>query len=144
MNYQEYINKNKEIQSKFLLFLDKEDDIEENYQNLIFLFTGYKIIDNQHELRSLLYLISNITNNHYRTPSFNFKIERLLEYLKESIKNNFTNQKLFDIFKRNKLILLFLIEQEIMIFDESILNQISTKKYFKRSYHHFFFQKFVH
>ena len=84
MNYKEYIDKNKEIQNELLLFLDKEDEIEENYQNLHKLITSYKIIDNEHELKSFLYLITNICNNHYQTPSFISKIERLFDSLKES------------------------------------------------------------
>ena len=121
------------------MFLDKESDVEENYKNLIDLFTNYKIIDNQYELKSLLYLISNVSNNHYQTPSFVGKIERLLQYLNEDIKKNFSNLKIFDIFHQNKLILLILIDQKIMTFDQSILKRISSEKYFKRSYHHFFF-----
>ena len=139
MFFQEFSNKNKEIQNKLLLFLDKEEDIEENFTNLIDLFTRYKILANQHELKSLLYLISNISNNHYQAPCFISKIERLLQYLKEDIKKNFSNLKIFDIFKNSKSTLLILIEQEIMNFDLSILRRISSKKYFNRSYYHFFF-----
>ena len=139
MNFKEYVDQNKEIQNKLLLFFDQEDKIEENYTSLIELFTNYKIIDNLHELKSLLYLISNISNNHYQTPKFIFKIERVLEFLKSSLKNNFTNQQIFSIFKNSKRILLILIEQKIITFDETILKKISSPKYFRKSYHQFFF-----
>ena len=95
MNYLEYLDKNKEIQKQLLLFLDKEDNIEANYKNLIELFTNYKILDNYHEFKSLLYLLSNVSNNHYQTPCFNSKIEQLLKYLKSDINKHFTNLKIF-------------------------------------------------
>ena len=57
MNYLEYLDKNKEIQKQLLLFIDNEDNIEANYKNLIELFTNYKIVDNYHELKSLLFII---------------------------------------------------------------------------------------
>ena len=41
MNFKEYVNQHKEIQNELLQFLDKEDEIEENYNNLIELFTNY-------------------------------------------------------------------------------------------------------
>ena len=97
INYKEYTNKNKEIQNKLLLFLDKQDNNVENYQNNYKLITVYKITDNRHGLRSFFNLISNFSNNHYQTLSFGNKISRFLEYLKKSIKTNFANQKLFVI-----------------------------------------------
>ena len=86
MFYQEFLSMNQEIQNKLLLFLDKEDNIEANYQNLIDLLINHKIIENTLELKSFLYLIANVSNNHHQIPGFNSKIEQLFQYLKEDIK----------------------------------------------------------
>lgn len=42
---------------------------------------------------------------------------------------NLINFKIFDIFKSNKLILLFLNEQKILIMDQFVFNRFSSQKY---------------
>ena len=83
MNFQEYSNKMKDIQSKFLEFLDNEDNIEENYENLINLIKDQE--RNQHEIKIIVNIIATVTNHHHRSPNFFDKIERLLLFLKKNI-----------------------------------------------------------
>lgn len=67
MELQEYLEKKKTIQHNLLDFLEKDDETEENYQNLIKLISDQKIPKDRQELKSFLYLISKISNNHHRT-----------------------------------------------------------------------------
>ena len=76
---QKYLDEMRRIQISILDFLDNEFDVEENFQNLNSLFDDIEIHKNLHELKSLLYLISNISNNAHRSISFINKIERILQ-----------------------------------------------------------------
>ena len=130
MSSQEYLDMMKEIQKNILNFLEEEANSEENLLKKDE-FNNFKISDNQYDFLSLLHLIPKIVNNCHRFPIFFFsKIERILQFFKEDIQKYFTNSEIFNIFKRNKRILLFLIEQQIMVIDEYIVKKITkTEKY---------------
>ena len=82
-------------------------------------------------MTSLFHLITKISNNHYRFPYFFEKIQKILLDLKDSIIKNYTNYEIFHIFKSNKRLLLFLIEEKILKIDEKIVAFISNKLSFK-------------
>ena len=111
MNSDYYFERMKIYQENLLYFLENDSNNEENFQNFIILLDDLKSKDNQQELRSLLHLIHQISNNHYRWTNFFRKIEKIMLFLKNIIQKNFTNSKIFNIFKSNKRILLFLIEE---------------------------------
>ena len=139
MNSEEYLGTMKDIQENILTFLEEKDNSEENFIILESKFIDSKIKDHLYELLSLLHLISKIGNNHHRFPNFFRKIERILLIFKEDIKKYFPNSEIFNIFKNNKRILLFLIEQQIIVFDEYIAKQITKKdKYTKAKYPQYF------
>ncbi|KAK8853809.1 hypothetical protein M9Y10_016352 [Tritrichomonas musculus] len=139
MNSQEYLDMMKDIQENILNLLEAESKTEENFHILKDKFNNTKISDSQYGLLSLLHLISKIMNNHHRFPNFFSKIERILQFFKEDIKKYFSNSEIFNIFKSNKRIHLFLIEQQIIVFDEYIVKKIvKTDKYIKAKYPQYF------
>ena len=73
MKIKEYIERMKTIQNKILEFIDQGQDVEEHYQNLINLFQDLQIRSNKYRLKTILYILSNISNNHHRYPDFFFK-----------------------------------------------------------------------
>ena len=130
----DYIKKNKEIQETLLDFIDKQDNLEENFHNFQLSFQENKIADDKHEFKLLLHFIASISDNHYRESNFFDKIEKILLNFQEEIKNNCSNKEIFNIFKNNKRILLFLIEQKILNFDQTIHKLMSTDEYSKKTY----------
>ena len=117
-----------EIQNSVLQFIENVEKVEENFQNLIQLLDDHKIRDDKHFLKSFLYLVSKISNNHYREKDFFSKIEQILTELKNDIKKCLTNHEIFKIFKGNKRIILFLIEQDLIKIDEQIADKIINNK----------------
>ena len=139
MNSEEYLNAMKDIQENILNFLEEKDNSEGNFIILESKFKDSKIKDHLYELLSLLHLISKIGNNRHRFPNFFSKIERILLIFKEDIKKYFPNSEIFNIFKSNKRILLFLIEQQIIVFDEYIAKQITNiNKFIEAKYPQYF------
>ena len=128
-----------EIQEHILNFLEEEANSDINFLILEDKLNNLIISDNHYYLLSLLHLISKIANNHHRFPLFFSKIERILLIFKEDIKKYFSNSEIFNAFKSNKRILLFLIEQQIIIFDEYIVKKITnTNKYKEAKYPQYF------
>ena len=89
------------------------------------------IIDDPYEFKSFLSFISEISNNHQRVSNFYEKFEKLSWHFKSAIKQTFSNFFIFNIFKYNKLILFFLITNDIIKIDDTISkfiikNKIST------------------
>ena len=138
MDLNEYLEKMRGIQKDLLGYLDNEENIEETFINLINIFDSHKIKENRHELKSILRLILKITKNHYRYPNFFSKIEKIINYLKDEIKKNFSNFEIFMIFKTSKRILLFLLKENIMSIDTNISAIMMNDKY-KKAYYHFYF-----
>ena len=138
MNIVEFVEKKKSIQNALLEFLEEESAADDKFENFVNLVTGQQIIKDQYEFKELLHLISNIGNNHHRSPNFIIKLERLLRQFKQDIKIYFSNSEIFEIFKDNKRILLFLIEEKLMIIDESIFSIITSDKYVEKNYCEYF------
>ncbi len=134
MFFQEYSNKMIELHSKFLEFIEKEDDAEENYQNLENEIKNHNYDKDQHSLKTFLYLISKVSKNHSRTTNFFEKIEKVLLYLKKMITKHFTNLEIFNLFKSNRTIILFFIKEKIVIIDNLIINKINSAKLIQSKY----------
>lgn len=133
----EYLGVMKKIQQNLLDLLDFEKNVEEKYQNLKNIFDD-KIRNDHKIIKSLMHLILHISNDHNRTEGFFKKIEQILMLFKDDLQKYFTNSELFNIFKSNKRILLFLIEEKIMNFDEFIAKRIIKKKFLDKKYPQYF------
>ncbi|KAK8867164.1 hypothetical protein M9Y10_010140 [Tritrichomonas musculus] len=131
MNIQEYIEKFTTLQINILEFIDSKEDSEEKLQNISKNIEDFKIKEYRHEFQSLLYLISKISSNHFRVPDFFSKIHKILQLLKEDISQKFENLEIFDIFRSNKKLLLILIDEQILKFDENVANEIKKSKCFE-------------
>ena len=122
---QKYFSKMAHIQELLLEYLDTDtnnkDDFDRFYENVS------NISKNKEEFKSFLYLISKISDNHYRNQYFIAKIEQILTKFKEYIKNNFSESKIFSLFKKNKLIILFLHEQKIITLTEKLIESMPEK-----------------
>ena len=138
MNSKEFLDKNKEIQDELLDFIRNDENDTLNFESLQTLFNDFNIRNDKHDLTTLLHLLAKISNNHHRGPSFFDKIEKIIIIFKDDIKNFFSNSEIFNIFRSNKKILLFLIEEKILIFDEYIAKKITTRKYVKKCYPQYF------
>ena len=137
MSAKEYIEKMKLIHNSILKFLDDDDDIEENFQNLKKLIEDQKILQNNDDIKLILNLLSVLSNNHHRNQFFFSKMEKILLIFKSNIMT-FQNIEIFNIFKNNKRILLFLLEEKVLIFDSDIINIISNGKYKTMNYPQYF------
>ena len=139
MNSQDYLSTMLDIQENIIYFLEEEANIEDNFTILESKFNDTKISNSKYYLLSLMHLISKIGNNHHRLPNFFSKIERILLFFKDYIKKYFSNSKVFNIFRSNKRILLFLIEQQIIVIDEYYCWKITkTYKHIKAKYPQYF------
>ncbi|KAK8842994.1 hypothetical protein M9Y10_025181 [Tritrichomonas musculus] len=139
MSSQKYLDMMKDIHENIRNFLEEEAKTEEFFQILKVKFNNTKISDSRYDFLSLMHLISKIGNNHHRFPNFFSKIERILQFFKKDIRKYFSNSEIFNIFAGNKRILLFLIEQQIIIIDEYISKKIATTdKYIKGNYPQYF------
>ena len=132
MNFEELKEKMKTIQNIILEFLEDESNAEENYENFIKLVSQYHIKEDKQEVKSILRLINTIGNNHQRNYNFISKIEQLLEHFKEEIQKYLSNSEIFEVFKDNQRILLFLISEKMMIIDEYIASQITSNNYINK------------
>lgn len=118
-------------------FLDKKEQTDESYQNLSKLLSNHNFNTNETEIKPFISIITNIHSNHHRSEGFNEKIFHIyslfLDILKQ--KNHYSNRSLFNIFKNDKRILLFLIEQEVLTIDEEIKEIILKNKNNNNNYY---------
>ena len=139
MSIEEYVEKKKNIQQVLLEYIDGESNVEENYETLIQVLKEQHIIEERHDTKEMLYLISNIGNNHPRSNTFFHKLELILQHLKETITKLFSNNEIFEIFKNNKRILLFLIKEQIFLIDENFISTITNGYYIGEHYFEYFY-----
>lgn len=131
MEMQEYLAEMSMIYNNILDFIDSDKDQEQKYKYLASFFDDTQIHNNQFELIEILNTILQIANEHQRSPNFFNKIEKILLLFKEDIKNHFTNFAIFRFFQTNNRILLFLINERILIIDDSVSNAMKGEWHLK-------------
>ena len=135
--FENFLKKFKSFHAEFLGFLENEESTDEKFQNLIRLLKETKIQDCEHELRLFLHMLVEVSNNHYRGPNFFNKIEQILQFFKDDIKM-YSNKEIFNIFKSNKRILLYLIEEKILIIDEYLAKKMTNNNFLNKKYPQYF------
>lgn len=120
MNFHEYFGKYKEIQDKFLKFIESQENSDENFNNLIKIVNNSKIQEDKHDFKLFLRLISNVSTNHHRDSDFFNKISKLLIHFKAEIQKFYSNLELYLIFKENKRDILILLDEKMLIMNEEI------------------------
>ena len=138
MNIKEYFDQKKNIQRVLLEYLEEEMNVEENFENFLQFLKDQQFHEDYHEIKEILYLINNISNNHQRTNDFYNKIERIIEFLKKDITKFWKNSEIFEFFKNNKRLLLFLIEERIITLDEYIVSRITSNEFLENKYCEYF------
>ena len=97
---QNFLSEMKEIQQALLEIIGSSSEEENNFQNLIKLLKSQKFLEDPHKLKTLLWLLNYISLNHYCTPDFYKKIDKIIIQYQEEIKNHFSQREIFDIFKK--------------------------------------------
>ena len=143
MSIEEYVEKKKNIQQVLLEYIDDESNVEENYETLIQVLKEQNIIKDLKDMKEILYLISIIGDNFHRSNTFFHKLELILQNLKEKITKLFSNNEIFEIFKNNKRILLFLIEEQIILIDENFISTITNGNYIGKHYFEYFYPEII-
>lgn len=121
MEIQEYISLKEKLHDYFINFIDDESSNDEKFNDLIKFIKLQKYHENPEEFRSLLHLISEINKNYHRSSTQIDRIEQILSYFEDYIKQNFSNDDLLNIYEKNPQILHFLINKNIFTIDESFL-----------------------
>ena len=124
---QEYLEIMKNMHQQILEYIDSENNLENDFETLENCFNNLSITQSRQKFKGLLHLIIDISNNHQRSPDFFKKVEKILIFVKTEIKQTFSNLEIFNFFKTNKRILLFLIEEKIVVIDRIILLKLIRK-----------------
>ena len=133
MEIQDYININKNLYTTFSKYIDNHLDDNDEYQNLTSFLTTHDYLTNVEILSEFLRLISNVSKNHTRENNFLNKIYKILYFLKDTLNNIFPKLEIFNIFKDNKIVLLFLLTNIIEI-DTTIIQNLEQLNFI-----HYFF-----
>lgn len=139
MEIQEYRDKLIDIRDNVLKYLDDESNSDYQIDDLKSYLEDKNIQQNRHELNDFLCFLLQISNMYRRSKNFYSKIDEILSYFKSSITKFFSNFEIFNIFKKNKRILLFLLKNDILTIDNRILDIIMTEKYKKLDYPSYFY-----
>ena len=136
----------KELQKLLICYIDNPVDYDLDFANLVNFIKNEKVNENLEEQKEFFHILLKIANNHSRQHNFRSKIENLLLYYSEEIKQHFSATEIFDIFKNNQLLIHLLIANKIITVDKSIANLIIEKSEIKRSssYLIFFYPEIEH
>lgn len=129
-NLIQFINEMQTIQELILKFIDNDTmNIEENYQNLINMCNAIKLTESKNKFIEFILIIKNIAFYHFRTEHFYEKIEQILNYYKDYIPKYLDEFDLLTIFEDNPRMMLYLITNEIIVFDINVFNCCLFLKY---------------
>lgn len=144
MAFKQYIAQKKRLYISFTTYLESpiNDDANE-FENFTQVIQNQKIFQDKEEASHFLNLISSFIQNHHRDADFISKIQKILDFYAEEIKQALSNNEIYEIVKTNKLILLYLINKKILTINGEIFDQLSNYNYNYinldgTSYSHFF------
>ena len=126
MEIQKYFQQKKELYDILFKFIEYENDSTDIFEVLIDTIESQNINENKDEFVEFIILLSKIAKNHHRFPLFINRIEQIL--IQIDIKQTLSNIEIFNLFKDNKRILLFLFQEKILIPDETILKFIDNNQ----------------
>ena len=145
LEIQEYIEKLEKIQNCLLIFIESENDFEENYQNVVNIFEDQKnILNNRQDFGIIHHILIGISNYHHRGPIFFEKIEKIFLILKDYYTKYFSNMELFELVSSNKRILLHFIKQKMITMNEAIYSRISKERKFTKEYYCYYLKKDIY
>lgn len=124
MDIEIYIGKKGELQNLLLELLENVDDDDENFNYLIEFINKGKYQNNPEEFKQFLRLILNVSNNHHRTENFFTKIKKIILHFKDTIKQTLSNYEIFNIFESSNLILHFLLKENLISIDKTIVDYL--------------------
>ena len=94
---EEYIEGKKQLQQAILDYIDCNDENQlQLLQDVKNALDEQNVQENQYELAAVLYLILNISNNYHRFPNFFQKIDEILLYLENDIRQTYSNFEIFN------------------------------------------------
>ena len=127
MDEQEYLEKMQNIQQNILEIIDSEEHSDKPLPKLTF-FDGLSDEEKPAIIKETLHMISHISNFHRCLNTPNDKIFQILLFYKTEIKATFSDREVFNIFRDNKKILLFLFKERNYQFFQRVMifNSIST------------------
>lgn len=128
MDIESCIKKSKELYTFILNFLESENNSEREFLSFTKVFDKQDILNNRNLFLNLLRLLYFIGDNYHRTSDFLIKLGQIFQYLAKDNQMPISNSDIFDIYKTNKRLLLFLFEQKFIIPDETILKLIMKNK----------------
>lgn len=138
----QYLDKIKNFQEILIQYLEKEGVSEEDFQKLNSYIDENKIKQDRYDLKQILHLLMHVSNNHRRNADFFNKIERVISIFKDNIAEFYTTEDLFNVFKNNKRMLLFLYKEEIIPPESSMVSIITNFKFKEWYYPHYFLPEF--
>ena len=83
---EKFLEKFSSIQKAFLDYLENEENIDANFNNLIQFFEDIKIRECKCNVRLFLRLLLKVANHHHCVPNFFSKTYRILFYFKDDLK----------------------------------------------------------
>ena len=125
MEIQKYIDDKKQFYDNLLAFVDDEECDDEEYDKLCKLIENQYIQKNQTDFINIVKIIKSVSDYHHRRPDFIKKIERILLFIKDKIKQALSNDEIYILFQSNKQIVLFLFKENIIVPTQNIWDQIN-------------------
>ena len=137
MDIDEFVGNIKDFQENFLKVVNKdygqEEDLDKDLKFLIESMNPIFLTDKD-KFKVILKVILSISNNYHRVPDFISNICKIIILMKSDIKNVFSNDDIFHIFEKNKRIMLFILEEKILLIDENVISNIKKSEYGYQEY----------
>lgn len=140
MDTASFIELMKTVEESLQNYINPENEDEESdFSKFSKMIDGNKIREDKNKLIPFLHLLISISKHQHRCKHFFDKIEKILLFLMEDIKKFLTQIEIFDMFKSSKRILLFLVNQKVIIFNQKMVDEIIVKKFRFYRYMEYFY-----
>ncbi|KAK8899074.1 hypothetical protein M9Y10_001373 [Tritrichomonas musculus] len=107
-DYLQMLQKSHDI---LLNFLNNEDNFCSDFNKLIYQLNEFEFQSCKKNMKFLLYILCQISKNHYRTQELISTIEKILLFYKKEIIEFFSDAEIFEIFKKSNRLILFLYKE---------------------------------
>lgn len=132
MNYPDFFEKIKELDSLFQEYFEKEEFNESVYQSITDIISFQKMTEVRSKFKILINLMANIVSYHRVGHNFEEKFEKIIQFL--DIFKTFTPNQIFKFFRFSRRSLYYFFRHKLITPNDNMLKEI-----IKNNFHYYLF-----
>lgn len=133
-----YIEQMANLQKALLDYLDNDDNDEVLLKVFFDQISEHQMNESPQIVTEILYLLADVSTFHHRTSQFFEKIEKIILYFDNILRDHYSNEEFYNLFRNSRRALLILQEHNYFKFDTGIIESLNGIDHIAKKFREYF------